>query len=183
MRLKTVFNRLLSLQGALVRDVEFGPEHVVVTVARQARKHRCPRPDCGYTTDASYDERPTSWRHLPLGKWAVMIHAKLKRLVCPTHGVVTEAVPWAAPGSRFTLDFEDLVAWLVREMNVTAVTRLVKVAWRTVGRIIQRVVGRKLDTERLQRLYVIGLDEVSYRKGHQSSPGSTLIEHLSRTWV
>ena len=39
--------------------------------------------------------------------------------------------------------------------------------WRTVGRIIQRVVGRKIDKHRLDGLFVIGLDEVSYRRGHK----------------
>jgi transposase len=78
---------------------------------------------------------------------------------------LTEAVPWAAPGSSFTLDFEDLTAWLAREMNKTAVTKLMHVVWRTVGRIVERVVGRKQNRERLEKLYAIGLDEVSYRRG------------------
>ena len=66
-----------------------------------------------------------------------------------------------------TLDFEDLVAWLTREMNITAVTRLVHISWVTVGDIVKRVVRRKLPEGRLERLYLIGLDEVSYRKGHK----------------
>jgi transposase len=102
-----------------------------------------------------------------LGKWRVLIEAAVHRLACPRHRVVTEAVPWAAPESRFTLDFEDLTAWLTREMNKTAVTRLIRVTWRTVGRIIERVVARKIDKKRLDELFVIGIDEVSYRKGHK----------------
>jgi transposase len=98
-RLTTVFNKLLSLQGALVRDVTFEPTHLVVTVARTARKHRCPR--CRYATHGSYDEHVASWRHLALGKWAVLVRATLKRIACPEHGVITEAVPWALPGARF----------------------------------------------------------------------------------
>jgi transposase len=102
-----------------------------------------------------------------LGKQRVVIEAWLSRLDCPVHGVVTEAVPWAQTGSRFTRDFEDLVAWLAREMNKTAVSRMMHVAWVTVGEIIERVVGRNLDGKRLEELFVIGLDEVSYRKGHK----------------
>jgi transposase-like protein len=110
-------------------------------------------------------------------KWRVLVRAKVSRLVCPTHGVLTEAVPWAAPGSTFTLDFEDLVAWLAREMNKTAVTKLVHIAWVTVGRIIERVVGRKLNEDRLGHLYVIGIDEVSYRKGHKYL--SVIADHVT----
>ena len=165
MRISTVFNKLLSLQGAWVRAVQFTAEAIVVTVARRARKHRCPR--CKFSTVAGYDQHRGTWRHVALGKWRVLVQAVVHRLACPSHGVVTEAVPWAQSESRFTLDFEDLVAWLTREMNKTAVTRLIRVTWRTVGRIIERVVARKIDKKRLDDLFVIGIDEVSYRKGHK----------------
>ncbi len=96
-----------------------------------------------------------------------MVSAVLCRLVCPEHGVVTEAVPRAEHDSRFTRDFEDLVAWVAREMNKTAVKNLLHIAWATVGNIIERVVARKLDRASLQRLCRVGIDEVSYRKGHR----------------
>ena len=56
----------------------------------------------------------------------------------------------------------DLVAWVAREMNKTAVKDLLHIAWATVGNIVERVVARKLDRTRLERLYHIGIDEVSY---------------------
>jgi transposase len=164
-RITTVFNKLLRLQGAFVRAVRFASEAVRVTVAKRARLCRCPH--CGYATRGRYDRRWCWWRHVGLGKQRVIIEAQLSRVDCPVHGVVTEAVPWAETGSRFTRDFEDLVAWLAREMNKTAVSRVMRVAWTTVGEIIERVVGRNLDVRRLEDLYVIGLDEVSYRKGHK----------------
>jgi len=164
-RIRTVFNRLLCLQGAWVREVEFMVAAVVVTVAARRRHHRCPR--CSYTTGAAWDRHERDWRHVSLGKWRVVIRATLSRLRCPEHGVLVEAVPWAAHESRFTLDFEEVVAWLAREMNKTAVTKLMHVSWEAVGRIVERVVERKLDKKRLDELYEIGLDEVSYRKGHK----------------
>jgi transposase len=81
--------------------------------------------------------------------------------------VIVEAVPWAEHESKFTRDFEDLVAWLTREMNCTAVTRLVHIAWATVGHIAARVANRYLDRHRLLALYQIGVDEVSYQKRHK----------------
>ncbi len=165
MRITTVFNKLLRLQGAFVREVQFNAEAVVITVAQRGERLRCPK--CEFSTRAGYDQHVGTWRHLALGRWRVLIRATVSRLSCPVHGVLTEVVPWAAPGSQFTLDFEDAVAWLCREMNKTAVTRLMRIAWQTVGGIVERVVGRKLDKRRLDELYVIGIDEVSYRKGHK----------------
>lgn len=95
--------------------------------------------------------------------------------------MVTEAVPWAQPGSRFTSDFEDLVAWTARTMDQTAVTRLLHISWATVGHIVQRVVGRTLNPDRLNQLYAIGLDEVSYHKGHKYL--TVIADHLAGTPV
>ena len=46
-------------------------------------------------------------------------------------------------------------------MNQTAVSRLMRIAWRTVGKILERVVADKLDAGRLDGLVYIGVDEVS----------------------
>jgi transposase len=164
-RVTTVFNKLLALQGAFVRQVVFGLDGVVVVVAKRHRLLQCPR--CVFTTRARYDRAVRDWRHVALGKWRVIVRATLCRLDCPEHSIITERVPWAEHESRFTRDFEDLVAWLAREMNKTAVTRLLHITWRAVGTIIERVVARKLDKKRLEDLYLIGVDEVSYRKGQK----------------
>lgn len=181
MRITTVFNKLLALQGAFVHDVKFLAEAIVVTVVRRARLHRCPR--CTFTTAAGYDHHRRDWRHVALGKWRVWVRSTVFRLKCPTHGVLIEAVPWAEHGSRFTLDFEDVVAWLAQQTNQTAVSRFIHVAWATVGTIIERVVARKLDAGRLNDLFAIGIDEVSYRKGHKYL--SVVADHVrgGAAWV
>ena len=94
------------------------------------------------------------------------IRAYLRRLTCPTHGVVVEGVPFARHKARFIRDFEGLVAWCATKMDQTAVSRLTRINWRTVGKIIERVVADELDPERLNDLYDIGVDEVSYKKYH-----------------
>jgi transposase len=104
--------------------------------------------------------------HLDLGRWRLEVRADLRRIDCPTHGARTEGVPFARGGSRFTRDFEDLVAWLATTMDKTALCRLVRIDWDTTGRIIERVMATGLDPNRLDNLFVCGADEVSWRKGH-----------------
>lgn len=167
MRVTTAFNRLLRLPGASVRDVGFTDGGVVVvTVGLRRRRLVCPR--CGFTTMARYDTRPveSAWRHLDLAAQRLQVRAVLRRLHCPQHGVLTEAVPFARPGARFTRDFEDLVGWLATTMDKTALRRLLRIDWDTVGRIVERVMGTELDVQRLDGLFTIGVDEVSWRKGH-----------------
>lgn len=167
MRVTTAFNHLLRLTGANVREVVFGKEALVVRVALSRRRLICPY--CGHATASRYDTRcvDSSWRHLDLGAWSLIVRARLRRLRCPSHGVVTEGVPFARPGSGFTRDFEDLVAWCAAKMDRTACSRLLRVAWRTVGAICARVVAEEIDPGRLDELFEIGIDEISWRRRHR----------------
>jgi len=167
MRVTTAFKRLLRLDGVRVTNVEFSTAAVVVTVALRRRRLVCPM--CDYETAAAYEVRRrdvSRWRHLDLGSWRLEVRAELRRLRCPTHGVRVEAVPFARHGSRFTADFEALVAWLATKTDKTTITRLVRIDWETVGRICARVVADELDPSRLDDLFEIGVDEVSWRKHH-----------------
>jgi len=164
MRVTAAFSRLLALDGIWVRDVAFGTDVVVVTVALRRRHLVCPT--CGYATPARYDTRSVDsiWRHLDLGVWRLVVRARLCRLRCPAHGVLTEAVPFARAGSHFTRDFEDLVGYLATTADKTTIGRLLRIDWDTVGRIITRVMGERLDPSRLEHLFEIGVDEVSWRR-------------------
>jgi transposase len=52
-------------------------------------------------------------------------------------------------------------------MARTQITRLLRVGWATVGRIVTRVVAERLDETRLDDLVAIGCDEISYRRGQR----------------
>ena len=169
MRATTMFNRLLNLAGVWVSAVEFNNDDRTVTVDVRLRRRRLECPHCGWTTRARHNRqpRPSTWRALDFGVWRVLVRCRLRRLAChPCRRVTVEAVPFARHGSRHTRDFEDLVAWLVKHVDKTAVTRLCRVNWRTTGAIVERVVADQLDDTRLDDLFDIGVDEVSYRKQH-----------------
>jgi transposase len=165
-RVTTAFSRLLRLSGVWVREVRFEPHGVVVEVALKRRRLLCPM--CGYSTRARKDTRPEDsvWRHLDLGVWRFEVHCRRRRLWCSQHGARTESVPFARPGSEFTRDFECLVAWLATRTDKSTIKRMLRVDWDTVGRIIKRVCDDELDPNRLNDLYDIGIDEVSWKRQH-----------------
>lgn len=167
MRATTVFNRLLALPGITVSEVSWEAAAVTVDVGLRRRRLTCP--ECRFATRVRYDTRTvhSSWRGLDLGQWRITVRARLRRLRCPTHGVRTEAVPFVRPGSRFTSDFEDLVAFLATKADKTTITRLQRIDWDTVGRICEQVVADGLDPARLDALVSIGADEASRRRHHR----------------
>ena len=167
MRASTLLNRLLCLPKATVRDVEIADDRVRVAVRPHRRRMRCPH--CDYSTLHRYDTREvdSSWRHLDLGGRVCVLTMRRRRLRCPEHGVLVEAVDFARPGSGFTRDFEDLAVWLATKTDKSTVSVFCRVTWRTVGAICGRVVADKLDPDRFTNLVEIGVDEISWRRHHK----------------
>jgi len=165
-RVSRAFSRLLRLDGIWVRQVQFFTDRVVVRVALRRRRLRCPL--CEFSTPHRHNRQSveSTWRHLDLGVWRLELRAQLRRLQCPEHGVRVEQVPFARHRSGFTRDFEQLVAWLAITMDKSAITRLLRIDWDTVGRIIARVCAEELDPDRLENLFEIGIDEVSWKRQH-----------------
>jgi transposase len=164
-RVTTAFNCLLALTGARVIDVIFGVEGIVVRVALTRRRLVCSR--CGQVYRATYDSSFRRWRHLDVAGRRCFIAYELRRVECRDCGVRVEAVPWARPDARHTRDFENLVAFCAQQMAKSQVQALLRIAWDTVGRIVERVVADHLDERRLAGLVSIGCDELSFRRGQR----------------
>jgi transposase len=164
-RVTTAYNRMLGLPGAWVRDVAFGAEGMVVTVALRRKAPVCS--GCGARGLPVKDHRVKPWRHLDVGGMRCRVECRLRRLYCPGCGDLPEHVEWARGGARYTRDFDDLTAWLAQQMSQTQVTRLMRIGWETVGKILARVVAEKLPAGRLDGLALIGVDEVSYGADHK----------------
>jgi transposase len=109
------------------------------------------------------------WRTLDLGEVAAFVEAESPRVRCPAHGVVVAAAPWARHDTGHTRNFDQVAAWLARYTSKSAVERLLRIGWRTVGRIVTRVMA-DADAEvgdRLAGVRRIGIDEISYKRGHK----------------
>ncbi len=123
-------------------------------------RRRCPAYDRG--------EGRRRWRALDLGLFRAFVEAQAPRVSCPEHGVVVAHVPWARHGARHTVAFDDTVAWLATRTSKSTLEQLLRIAWRTVGAIVSRVVAEGVAVrDPLAGLARIGIDEISYKKGHR----------------
>jgi transposase len=168
----SLFRGVLGLEHTaienLTRDRDGSLVFHVRPMARQGGRcgrcrRRCPRYDAGAGR--------RRWRTLDHGVAMAFLEADAPRVRCRDHGVVVAHVPWAAHGAGHTHTFDQQVAWLVVRTSKSAVTELLRVAWRTVGAIIDRVWAR-IQAEHggpagsgLDGLRRIGIDEISYRRG------------------
>ena len=170
MRGMRVWAGLLGVEQAIVEDVAF--EEATGTLVVSVRLRRRDRQRCGicHRRSPGYDtgDGRRRWRALDLGTTRAYVEADAPRVRCPAHGVIVAAVPWARHGAGHTLAFDDTVAWLAVHTSKSAVVALMRLAWRTVGAVVERVVAdAEADHDRLDGLVRIGIDEVSHRKGHR----------------
>jgi transposase len=175
---------LLGVEKTTVERVEFDEDRgLVIAHVRPARGQRrrcglCRRRCPGY--DQGQGRR--RWRALDLGVVVAVLEADAPRVRCPEHGVLVAAVPWARHGAGHTRFFDDQVAWLAVACSKTAVTELMRIAWRTVGAIVTRVAEDAMSgVDRFARLRRIGIDEISYKKGQRYL--TVVVDHETRRLV
>lgn len=173
MRSSTMLLSALGVERAVLQNLTFSAEpdgsQVCVVSVRPTRRmqgrcarcgRRCPRYDHG--------DGVRRWRAMDLGLFKTFIEANAPRVQCPRHGIGTQRVPWARRGSAFVRAFEDQAAWLATRIDKTSLSSLLRIAWRTVGAIVERVCDEaRKHIDPLHGVERIGIDEVSYRKGHK----------------
>ena len=125
-----------------------------------------PCPECGKACPA-HDFADKTWRHLNFFQHHCYLHARVPRTKCPEHGVKRIEVPWARPGSDFTLLFEQAAMSLVKEMSVLAVSRQLEISDKRLWRIVHHYVGRMLSELDLANVATVGVDETASRRGHR----------------
>ena len=170
-----LLRQLLGLEYTRVVGVEFADDGLLVDVAPTWRTPRCS--GCGHGCPGYDRQRGRRWRHLDLAGMKFHLRYDTRRVDCPRCGVTVEHVPWADVGSWFTRPFEDHAGYLAQRCDQTTVSKLMRVAWTTVGDLIQRVVARHQRGDLLDGLTHIGVDELSYRRHHEYV--TVVVDHLA----
>jgi transposase len=123
-------------------------------------------PECGERSPR-YDSRKRRWRHLDTCQYKTIIEADIPRVKCKEHGIHQIKVPWAEPGSRFTLLMEKLVIDWLKEGNIKTVAGLLGLSWDEVDVIMKHAVERGMRRREEELIKRIGVDETSFKKRHE----------------
>ena len=180
--MKQFIKKVLNVKDCVIEDVRLSPrynEPFVIQIVLHPKKSlqkicpHCGRKCPGYDTRTEFKK----WRAPDFNGIKVELCYKPIRVLCPVHGVVTAAVPWAFHDSSFTKDFDMISTFLAMNINKKVASEYLRVDWHTIGRCISRV--RKYlepnPENRLDGLVDIGIDETSFRKGHDYI--TTVIDH------
>ena len=175
MRATTLLGKILGLKHTRILEAKFDDLGLVVEVVPTTRVPYCS--SCGRRVRAVHDSYlGRRWRHLDLAGLRVWLRYAIRRVDCPRCGVAVELVPWAENQSWFTYEFEEHVAYLAQRADKTTLSDLMRIGWKTVGAIIERVLPRHQSTDPLDGLTHIGVDELSYRRHHEYV--TVIVDHV-----
>ena len=114
-----------------------------------------------------HDCEQRSWQHLNFFEHNCFIHARVPRIRQSDGKVKTVVVPWARPGSGFTLLFEAFAMLLIEyEMPVNKVASTLRVYANRIWRVFGFWVRDAVDKDDLSTVKQVGIDETSSKKGH-----------------
>lgn len=189
MTVSSLAKKLIGVNRVVIESLEIennlGEEQLIIK-ARPTKFNQCRCGICGKRSP-KYDngDGTRRWRALDFGNSIrVYVESEAIRVECPKHGVTVRQVPWARHDSRYTISFEDSVAWLTLHLSKKAVSEYMRIKWHTVGSIVSRVEGElSKDMNRFDDLVNIGIDETSYKKGHKYI--TVIVNHDKNTvvWV
>lgn len=125
-----------------------------------------PCPECQSASCAVHDTVEKRWRHLDFFQHQAFIIARVPRVECARCGVRMISVPWARPGSGFTMLMEGLILLMARAMPVRNIAQLLRVSDNRVWRVVQHYVDDAVARIDCAGITAIGVDETSARKRH-----------------
>jgi len=123
-------------------------------------------PSCGKTDCPAYDTERKTWRHLDFFQHQAYLNARVPRIRCDACGIKTLTVPWARPGSGFTLLFEAMLMAMIPAMPVAAVARMVGEHDTKLWRVVHHYVDQGLARADASHVTRVAIDETAARRGH-----------------
>lgn len=167
MRIETHIRKALGMKAHWVPEVRETEGGLEVLVERLGKRHlRCG--ECGMEVNGTRGRLPRErrWRDLSVRDKVLWIIYRPYRVACPRCGIRVERVPWAPRFSRVTTALAKAVALLAKKLSWKEVAEHFQLNWKTVAKIIRWVVSEGLKLRQLQPLHILGIDEVSRKKGH-----------------
>jgi transposase len=116
---------------------------------------------------SAYDTEVKTWQHLNFFEHECYLTARVPRVKDCNGKVITVQVPWARPGSGFTLLFEAFAMLLIeQEMPVNKVADTVRISAPRLWRVFNYWISKAVSEDKVTDVHQIGIDETSSRKGH-----------------
>jgi transposase len=115
-----------------------------------------------------HDTVEREWQHLNFFEHHCYVHCAVPRITTSEGKVATVVVPWARPGSGFTLMFEAFAMALIeREMPMNRVGEILGVNPHRIWTLFNYWMDKARSADDPSDITRLGVDETSSKKGHK----------------
>ena len=151
-----------------IENLDFSTENKRLDIHINFVKGSCfSCPTCGDKTAKAYDSINKSWRHLDFFQHEAHINARVPRVQCPKGCSKKRVdVPWARPGTGFTLLFEALLMSLCKAMPVKTVADLIGEHDTRLWRVLHHYIDGAREKLDFSEVVNVGMDETASKRGH-----------------
>jgi transposase len=127
--------------------------------------------NCGKDCKSHGYDRPMELRHLSMFGYKTIIQLTPKRGICHDCSdkpiTTTQTLDWYDRNARQTKPYEDHLLFELINSTVADVSRKEEIDYHTIDSLIDKKIETKVDFSLILFLGVIGIDEISLRKGRQ----------------
>ncbi|MCK4487146.1 MAG: ISL3 family transposase [Desulfobacterales bacterium] len=180
MTINKFIRKLLKLKGLCVTGFKFANRNTVLNLWVKPHKNGCLCPYCGRRGRIVRTMMPRMWRDLSVCGCCVLFWYCPREIQCPIHGRIQEDIPWAESYARITYRFEYAMLIYCQLMTQKAAAKILHIAGSTISDLLHRSITRIRDGHRIRGLKCIGIDEISYCKGHKYA---SIVYDLDRSCV
>jgi transposase len=141
----------------------------IITVQSTIEGTSCHQCGTRITKVYGYD-REIIIRHLSILGKKTFIRVRPVRYQCPSCScgpTTTQQFSWYNPRSSYTKSYEEHILLLVVNSTVHDVSLKEQVGYEAIMGIIERRIQSEIDWNTISRLDIIGIDEISLKKGHK----------------
>ena len=182
MRVQTILNRVEKYKCFVYGRawLEESGDGLALVVSVRSRKNS--RPECAGCGRRcrGYDRlEERRFEFVPLWGLVVWFVYRMRRVNCPTCGVTVERVPWCDGQHRLTTTYRWFLARWARRLSWSEVADIFHTSWDSVCRSVEYAVEWGLAHRELSGVTAVGVDEISWGKGHAYL---TVVSQIAGGW-
>lgn len=170
MLIKTLLNKVERFKSFVYGDSRLttvnGEDALIIDIKpRRNSKPECP--ECGKRCKTYDTQRFRLFEYVPIWAFKVFFRYAPRRVACPAHGVLVEAMPWGYGKEQMTISYQVYLARWARRLSWKETADIFKTSWDSVFRAVRFVVEYGLANRNLDGVTEIGVDEIAVFKGHK----------------
>ncbi len=161
---------LLGLSDIKVVNVRSSASGREIIIEVKSTKKTIPCRECGKPTTGHGLGRPLRLRHLSILGKETYVEITPRRGICndcDTHPTTTERSDWYEVNSKMTKPYEQHLLFELVNSTVADVSRKEAIDYHTIEALIDRYIATEIDFSYVKKLGVLGLDEISLKKGYR----------------